>query len=524
MTELHAADIIVFLGYVAALLAIGLWAGRKTSGEAAGFFLTSKSLPWYAIGPAIIAAGISSEQFLGTVGFAYDNGLAVANWEWLNGPAILILTFIFVPFYIRRKVVTMPQFLEMRFDGRVRSLFAVITLLTYIFINLAGVIYSGGFALNVIFGIDLYAAMWGMTVLGGLFVIYGGMESVAWTNVFQAVLLLGSGLLVFFLGLFEVPGGWDEIIGEGTRGHLVLPADHPVLPGTGLLVLALSTNVWFFCSNQMINQAVLGAKNEWHARLGVLLAGFLGILIAFADTFPGMIAFALNPNLATADSAYPYVVGRLVPIGLRGIVFAGLTGAILSTIEALGNASSTIFTMDIYKRHLRPAAEDKELIRVGRIVSAVVLIVGALWAPTVMSFGHIFSYFQEGWAFIAIPIAVIFVLGGLWRRVTTTAALWTLLLSFPMLVLPYLLRALEVKMNVFNVAGFVLIFTLLFTVVLSLVTREKHPEGKEKFIWRPSMARLTWDPRIGELPWYRKLSFWTMVLVSMYVFIYATLW
>jgi len=191
---MEGLDIVIFAAYFVALIAIGFFSGKKKHKDAEDFFLAKGSLKWYVIGFALIAAGISSEQFLGTVGFAYSHGISVANWEWLNGPSILILILVFVPFYLRKKVVTMPQFLEMRFDGKVRSLFAIITILTYILINLAGVVFSGGFALNILFGINLHAAIWAMAILAGLFTIWGGMATVAWTNVFQSVLLLGSSL------------------------------------------------------------------------------------------------------------------------------------------------------------------------------------------------------------------------------------------------------------------------------------------------------------------------------------------
>jgi SSS family solute:Na+ symporter len=522
--KLNVLDIIIFSGYFVILLFIGFWSGRKKNKKATDFFLTSKTLPWYVIGFSIIAAGISSEQFLGTVGFAYNYGLSVANWEWLNGPAILLLTFIFIPFYMRRKVITMPHFLELRYNGKIRTLFAIITILTYVFINMAGVIFSGGYALNKIFGLDLYVGIWGMSIIAGSFTIYGGMESVAWTNVFQSILLLGSGLLIFFIGLFIIPGGINTIIGEGTRSHLILPADDPEIPWTGLIILMISTNVWFFCTNQTINQAALGAKNEWHARIGVLFAGFLAIAIAFADAFPGLIAYVLNPNLEASDDAYPYVVNHLIPAGLKGLVFAGLCGAIISTIEALANASSTIFSFDIYKRWINKNANDKQIIFYGRIVGAAVLIIGTLWAPIVMRFGHIFSYFQECWAFIAIPIAIIFVVGVLWDGLTDRSAFWTLLLSFPMLILPYVLRTLEVDMNVFNVAGFVLVFTLLFTISTSLLTRKEKKSNLQDYIWNISMLKIPKNIFPGKYYWFRKVGFWAIVMIVAYMTIYFIFW
>src|SRR5688572_3872530 len=246
MTQLSTIDLLVFGGYIAAMILIGLIAGRKKKDTASDFFITNKALPWYVIGFSFVAATVSSQQLIGSVGFSYRFGLAVANWEWLNAFAILLLVFIFVPFYIRKKIITMPQFLGLRYNGATQRLFAYITLLTYIFINLAGVIYSGAFALQAIFGINISIAIWTLSAIAGLFTIYGGMESVAWTNVLQSVLLLLSGILIFILGWYAVPGGWDQIIGTGERADLLLPASHPDLPGTGLFVLMISTNVWFF--------------------------------------------------------------------------------------------------------------------------------------------------------------------------------------------------------------------------------------------------------------------------------------
>lgn len=522
MGEISTIDVFVFISYFVILFFIGFRSGRKKKQSAEDFFLASRNLSWYVIGFMIIAAGISSEQFLGTVGFAYSHGLSVANWEWLNGPSILILILIFIPFYLRRKVVTMPQFLEMRFNSSVRSLFAIITILTYVLINLAGVIYSGGYALNVIFGFNLYWSIWGVTLVAGLLTIWGGMSTVAWTNVFQSVLLLGGGLLVFVLGLFNV-GSISEIIGEGSRSHLILPASDANIPWTGLLVLAFSTNVWYYCTNQTINQAALGARNEWHAKLGIIFAGFLWILIAFSDVFPGLIAFALDKGIKP-DSAYPFAINTLVPAGLKGIVFAGLCGAIISTIEALINATSTIFTYDIYKQFIKHSASDKELIRIGRLTSGFVLVFAALWAPMVLKFGHIFSYFQECWAFVAIPVAIVFVGGLLWKEVNSAVAFLTLLLSLPMFGIPYLLRLLQIDMNVFNVAGLVFIATLCVFILLTLLLQKKESISDQSMVWKLSMIKLPIELSTNNRVWYRNLFFWGALMVSVYILIYITFW
>lgn len=523
MTQLSFTDLLVFGGYISTMLLIGLVAGRKKKITAAEFFITNKALPWYVIGFSFIAATVSSQQLIGSVGFAYRYGLAVANWEWLNGFAILLLVFIFVPFYIRRKIVTMPQFLGLRYDEATQRLFAYITLLTYIFINLAGVIYSGAFALHVIFDINFFAGIWALTAIAGLFTVYGGMESVAWTNVLQSVLLLLSGILIFFLGWLALPGGWAQIIGTGERSQLLLPSTHPDLPGTGLFVLMVSTNVWFFCTNQSINQSSLGARDEWHAKMGVLMVGFLSLFVAVADVFPGLIAYALNPNLEKPDESYIYLVNTLAPSGVRGLFFAVLCGGTITAIEALVNASSAILTLDIYQKKF-PKTGQKQLIRVGRIGSLLILVIGALWAPVVSRFDYIFSYFQECWAFIAIPAAVIFVMGILWKGVTPKAAWLTLCLSFPMLLLPYLLRMADVSMNVYHVAGFVFVFTILFCWLVSLASKPNHYTAvHDEAVWKFSMNKLPSSLFPNGYPWYRRISVWAIGMVVLYVLLYASL-
>jgi len=523
MQGLNLLDIVVFGLYIVIIVFIGFWAGRKKKESAEDFFISHNKLPWYVIGFAIIATGISSEQFLGTVGFAYNHGLAVANWEWANAPALLILILVFTPLYLRKKIVTMPQFLEQRYDSRLRSLFAIITLLTFVFIYLSGVIFSGGFVLNVIFGLNLYVAIWALTLLSGALTIYGGMASVAWAQLFQSIILLGGGLLVFFAGLHHVPGGLNAIIGTGTRSHLILPASDPNLPWPGIVVLALSTNLWYFGTNQTINQSVLGAKNEWHAKMGIVLAGFLYIIIAFADVFPGLIAFALDPNLPN-DAAYPYVVTHLIPIGLKGLVFAGLVGAIMSTIEGIINATSTVFTYDVYSRFVNRNASTAQMIKIGRITGAVVLVIGGLWAPMVLKFGHIFSYFQECLVFIAIPSIVVFTAGVLSKRITNQAAFWTMLLSFPMFLVPYLLRLFQVRMNVFNFSGIVLAFVILFLLIMSAVTARTATEPPEGYIWRAAMRRLPAHLFPDGYPWYKRISLWAALMTFIYLIIYIIWW
>ena len=517
-------DLSVFAAYFVVALAIGFWAGRKKKESSRDFFLTTGTLSWAVIGFSTIGASLSTEQLVGVVGYAYTHGMAVANWEWLNFIGYSLLIGVFLPVYLRNRIVTMPEFLELRYSVKVRRMYAVISVISYVFINLAGVIFSGAFLLEQMLGIPLQAGIWGLALLSGTLTVYGGMSSVAWTQVFQSALLISGGLLVFFLGLNEVPGGWQAVVGEGGRAHLVLPASHPELPWTAMVVLALSTGPWYFCTNQYINQNSLGAKDEWHARMGIVLACFLGVFTALAYVFPGMVAHAIQPGLATGDEALPYLIKNVIPAGLRGLILAGLCGAIMSTIQALINSSATILTIDLYKGLYRRKASEQELIRFGRQCGVAILVVGALWAPVVMSFGNIFSYFQECWFLIAAPIMAIFLLAVFWRRATAAAAAWTLGLCFPMFVLPYWLRLTGVDMNAFNIAGIVYVGALACMALLSLATPPPEKQSVDRIIWTGAVLRLPRAIITAGYPVYRRVSLWWALTVGVFVVLYLAYW
>ncbi len=523
--ELNALDYLVFALYCIAVLAVGFWVARKEK-TAQDYFLASRRLPWYAIGFSLIATSISTEQFIGEVGFAYRHGLAVANWEWGVFPAMTVMILFFVPFYVRREISTMPEWLEHRFGPSTRMTLAVIMVLSYVFINLAGVLYAGGLALHAIFDISLWRSILMLAVVTGVYTVMGGLPAVVWNDVIQASLLLAAGLLVFFLGLHEV-GGWEAMRGTGDRAHLMLPASHPDLPWTGILVGMVSTNLWYYATNQYINQRVLGARNEWHARAGVIFAGFLGIFLALAVCFPGLIAYRLFPNLENPDEAYPRVVSYLVgPLGygLRGLVFAGLLGAIMSTLDALMNSCSTILSIDFYQRLWNPAASDRQMIRIGRITTLAVLVVGMAWTPVVGLWSTLFGYFQECWFFMAVPIVVVFVSALLWPRSNSFSATATLLLCIPMTLLPAVLQALHWKVNSFNLAGILLIPVIVFHVVTAYLKPAPPASVVAKWIWRPHMVFLAAEERAGLYPWYRSLVLWWALVAGIYMVLYALFW
>lgn len=430
-------DLLVFLGYFVAVVVIGLLSSRGQTASVGGYFRGGNRLPYYAIGLSIVAAGISSEQFVGEMGYAYKLGMPVVNWEWLVFPALSILLWIFVPLYVRNRITTMPEYLEERLGPSVRTLYAWLSVASYVFVNFALVFYTGGLALEAMWGawgVDRLTAVWVMAAVTGLYTVYGGLSAVAWTSSFQCILLLGGGLLTFFAGMAKI--GWDfqAVLGSGQRAHLMTPADHGEVPWTAFLILALSTNVWYYATNQYINQRCLAARDEWHAKMGVLLAGGLQVLMPLATCFPGMVYRVINPNLEDINLAYPEVVAAVVPVGLRGLVAAAVVGAIMSTISGLVNSTSTIVTLDIVGRSFGRGWSEDRLVRVGRWSGAIALLIGAAIAPLVMRWESIFRYAQEIWAPMAAPVVVVFLCAALWKNVHSRGALaclWLAVLTVP---------------------------------------------------------------------------------------------
>jgi SSS family solute:Na+ symporter len=415
-------------------MVIGFAVGRREQATVSDYFRAGNRLPWYAVGFSIIAAGISSEQFVGEIGYAYKLGMPVLNWEWLIFPALSILLWIFVPLYVRGRITTMPEYLERRYGPRARTQYACLIVASYVFANFALVFFTGAFAMERMWGFNKIAAVWLLAVTTGAYTIYGGLAAVAWTDFFQCALLMGGGLYVFFAGMAAI--GWDfgTVLGTGQHAHLIAPANHEV-PWTALIILALSTNVWYYGTDQFINQRCLGARNEWHAKMGVLLAGGLQLLLPLATCFPGMIYAVINPNLENSDAAYPSVVAAVVPEGLRGLVAAAVLGAIMSTISGLVNSTATMVTLDIVRPWKGRDWSEPRLVRLGQWAGGTALLIGALFAPVVMKWDNLFRYCQDIWAPMAAPAVVVFLGGALWpaaRERGAVACLWLAILTVPL--------------------------------------------------------------------------------------------
>ncbi len=429
-------DLVFFLAYMGIVLWIGFAVGRREKATVEEYFRAGNRLPWFAVGFSIIAAGTNSVNLVAENGLAYQRGMPILNWEWMIFPALSILLWIFIPIYLRNRITTMPEYLERRYGPRSRTLYACLIVASYVFAVFASVFYSAGFTMETLWGMNRYWAIAIVAVATGAYTVYGGLASVAWTDLFQCLLLLGSGFFVFLSGMSHI--GWDfvKVVGDGPRAHLIAPATDPVVPWTALIILALSTNTWWYASDQCINQRCLGARSEWHAKMGVLLAGAIQIVLPLGTCFAGLIYYVMDPTLGDrADEAYIRMVRAVIPAGLRGLVAAALLGAIMSAVSGLVSSTSTMVTLDIVRRWKGKDWPEARLVRCGQICGATALLLGALIAPVVMNWKSMFMYSQDIWAPMAAPAVVAFLGGALWKpgkERGAVACMWLAILTVPL--------------------------------------------------------------------------------------------
>ncbi len=588
---LHFWDYFAFLGYLVGLSIVGYWAGRGEQAGTSEYFLAGKRLRWYVVGGSFIASNISSEHFIGMIGVTVVYGICVAMSEWGNVLSFTLLIWFFIPFLLASQVFTTPEFLERRFSPVLRQFFAIVTIVSNIVAFLAAVLYGGALAIQTLFAselarlTDLLPAGAGLTaadaqqlqlwvaivvlgVIAGMWAIYGGLSSVAWTDLFTVVLMVAGGLTVTVLSLDALAGPngsladglsvmiernraaegpWREAVESSfenltktdsyNRLSVIQPANHPTHPWPSLIFGVFSVSIWYNVLNQFMIQRVLGAQDAYHARMGIVFAGFLKVLLPTIVVIPGLVVFAMHPEILTirpwdnvklaADQSYVHLIQTIVPIGLRGLFLAALFGAIQSTVNSVLNSTATIITLDMYKRWLHPAASDKELVKTGVLTSIGVLAIAIVLGGFIGRIGgSLFEYIQTLYAFFAPPFAAVFLLGILWKRINAPGAiaavfagfafgiamkayiqfepllreLWPLFPSHPLWLEPY------ANQSAVNWA-----FCVVACIAVSLLTAPPRPEqvtDQLTFNWR----RLNIFDGLGTR-WYTSVITWWLLFV-----------
>jgi len=426
--NLAALDVITILLYFALLLTVGFYFSRKerTSTE---YFLAGRKVGWVAIGASLFAANISSEHFIGLAGSGASRGLAVGHFEWLACLIVLILGWVFVPFYLKSGVFTMPEFLERRYNKSSRMYLTSVSIVAYVLTKISVTLFAGGLLLHEILGWDMATSAIIMVIVAGLYTIAGGLKAIVHVDVLQSSVLIAGAAILTIVGLNEV-GGFSGLKQSVPPDFFSMfkPISDPDFPWTGIVFGAPILGIWYWCTDQYIVQRVLGGKNIHHACSGTILAGYLKLLPVFILVLPGIIAYAYFNNPEIGDSAFPSLVSStLLPDGVRGIVVASLLAALISSLASCFNSSSTLFTMDFY-HHFRPNSSEKELVFVGRMATTALVVLGIMWVPFIRYISsQIYIYLQSVQAYISPPIAAVFIVGILWPRVNGKGAIWSLL-------------------------------------------------------------------------------------------------
>lgn len=495
MQQLDTLDWISITLYFLVLLGIAVWVIRKKENNTEDYFLAGRNIGWFVVGASIFASNIGSEHVVGLAGTGASNKLPLLIYE-IQAWVVLILGWVFLPFYARSGVFTMPEFLEKRFDARSRWVLSIFSIIAYALTKISVTIYAGGVVVAALLGIDFWTGAIATVILTGIYTVLGGMRAVVYTETLQAVLLILGAAILTYIGLDKV-GGWSSM--QETLGpeyfNMWRPATDPDFPWPSLLITSTIVGIWYWCTDQYIVQRTLTARNIKEGRRGTIFGALLKLLPVFLFLIPGIIALTLKMRgeleWDSPDQAFPVLMSNLLPSGLRGLVAAGLLAALMSSLASVFNSCSTLFTVDIYKK-LNPNTPEKKLVRTGQIATVFVVIVGIIWIPIMANIsGVLYEYLQSVQAYIAPPITAVFILGIFYKRINATGAFATLIMG---IIVAFLRITLELvkgnldsdgflfhlgSMNFLSFGAWFFLFCLIFLVVVSLLT--KAPD-KEKIV------------------------------------------
>lgn len=504
----HVVDFVILGIYALLLVGVGLWVSRTKKGEtktAEDYFLASKALPWWAIGSSLIAANISAEQFIGMSGSGFAGGLAVASYEFMAALTLIIVGKFFLPIFIKQGIYTIPEFVERRFSTNLKTILAIFWIALFLFVNLTSVLFLGGKAIDTIIGVGdgsmVMPAIIALALFAAAYSLYGGLSAVAWTDIIQVVLLVVGGVITTVIALQYVTpeGGIMNGISHvadvaGDKFDMILSRDNKEynnLPGIYVLIGGLwVANLYYWGFNQYIIQRTLAAKSLREAQRGIAFAAFLKMLIPFIVAVPGIVAWVMySENMYDAksafeiagssslnnDNAYPWLISTFIPVGLKGLVLAALTAAIVSSLASMLNSTSTIFTMDIYKPYFNQGASQKQLVTVGRFTAAIALVIAVLLAPLLGGIDQMFQYIQEYTGLVSPGILAVFLMGLFWKKATNKGAIWGVLCSIPIALL---FKLLPLEMPFMDQMFYTCIITIAIIFMVSLTTCPTDDDAK----------------------------------------------
>ena len=515
-------DIGIVVLYFIVVLGIGLIIARKNK-TSEDLFLGGRTFTWGLIGLSLFASNISSSTIIGLSGAAYSTGVVQSVYEWMSGIPLLIAAVIFIPMYLRSKITTIPEFLELRFDSRSRNFFSAMTIFMSVVIEMAGGLYAGALVLQAFFpGLVLWQTTLGLALVAGVYTAAGGLKAVVYTDAIQAVILIIGCSIMTFLLFQRLDFSWDKMLAAVPAEHLsmVRPADDKTLPWPGLLLGVPFLGFWYWTTNQFIVQRVLGSKSIRHARWGIMFAGFLKIVPLFIMVIPGVMAISVLPGLENPDMVFPTAMMEILPVGLLGLVLAGLISAIMSSVDSTLNSSSTLVVIDFIKPRMANV-EDRQLAQYGRITTLVLMVLSAIWAPMISNFQGLWDYLQQMFSIVVPPIAVIFLVGVFFKRGNGTGSFVTLLLGTAFGILFFVLEQLGLwhLHYTVNVGLSVGISTVIF-IVTSYLTPPPDPSKIDKYTFKQELIGADMEG----LPWYLDYRFMAVILLGCIGYILFSFW
>jgi len=556
--------------YFVALLAVGFLTGRGKRASSDSYFLSKGTLPWWAIGAAYVATGMNTEQLIGQNGVGYQNGLVMVNWNLIAPVVYGALIYFFYPVYLRNGIRTMPEYLGKRFNSASQNIFAVFLIISYVLMNLAVVFYGGAMLLSEVFPLvsgnpsaNLWLWLVVLAVVSGICTMYGGESSMVYGAFFQFLLIFVAGAALLWLAYCQLPGGLRDLWRVPDPGFMCLihPARANPIPWHAILITMFGLHLYYSCINQSLVQRGFGARTEWDARMAVVFAGAFVLLRPVVEIFPGMIARAIyevspvsvmgqafdfglgtNPAGYLPDRVLPKLISVLVPRGLQGLLVVGILAGVMSTISALLNSISTLFTYDVYKKWISPQAGDKRLVVVGTVTTLALMFFSIGYAPQIQRMGGIFIYFQTAASYFAVPIASVFLMGMFWKRTTPAAALTVIIAGIPfgMLMDWYIMEGRPLTVggltlipqfipvgfieawntkNVFVCSGFNQLFMMLLMVGVSLFTPAKPEAEIRPLMWSVDKFFLPRGEPKRNL--FQGVGFWFVLLSTIYFAVYA---
>lgn len=494
MEKISGLDWIVIALYFVLVFTVAWMATQReksTRETSAGYFLAGRNIGWFVIGASLFASNIGSEHLIGLAGEGYSSGIATGQFEILASLILLLLGWIFVPFYIKSGVYTMPEFLERRYSAGARYYLSLISIFGYVLTKISVTIAAAGIVFESLMGINFWAGAITVVILTGIYTVFGGLRAVVYTDLVQMFILIGGSVVITIFGLNYI-GGWGVLVETAGPGFLDMwkPMSDPKFPWTGILFGAPILGVWYWCTDQFIVQRVLSAHDIDNARRGTIFGGILKVLPVFIFVIPGIIAYTIAQMDATPlenpDAALPMLIGKLLPAGLRGLVVAGLLAALMSSLSSVFNSCSTLITLDLYKK-IYPNTSEKNLVIVGQISTGVLVLFGLTWIPIMQKMGQIYVYLQSVQGYISPPIAAVFLLGIFFKRLNAQGAMSALLSGF---VVGMVRLVAEINkehldgllfqfadINFLHFAFFLFVFCSAVLIIVSLATAEPAEES-----------------------------------------------